>query len=41
MNATIHECSECGTLNNTVVNPERCWSCGHEWPEERRGICTE
>lgn len=27
----LHECPECETCNNLVVNPRRCYSCGHEW----------
>lgn len=30
-NAETKECPECGTTNDTFVNPKRCWDCGHEW----------
>jgi hypothetical protein len=25
---------ECGTLNNSFVNPDRCYDCGTPWREQ-------
>lgn len=27
----LYECPHCGALNNRMVNPRRCYSCGEEW----------
>jgi len=28
------ECPACGTLNHTLPNPDRCYSCGYEWSDD-------
>lgn len=28
---TLHNCGNCGTLNDKRVNGERCYKCGNEW----------
>lgn len=30
----LRTCEACDTLNNTFVNPERCWKCGTAWEEQ-------
>lgn len=33
----LRRCGRCDTLNNVVVNDERCWSCGQSWVD-RGGV---
>jgi predicted RNA-binding Zn-ribbon protein involved in translation (DUF1610 family) len=30
----VHDCPSCGAPNDTLVNPDRCRRCGHEWGDD-------